>query len=312
MKCFFVTVLLSLCLAIAIPGEVVLTVPWGNGVGEVGYEKWIDPAGEQSCGPSSFAVDASGNVFLLDSVNGRVIVYDSRGSFLSQFPLPATDPLDDIVVDSQGYLWVSTYIVTDNREVVMDVYKFTPQGELLLTIQGIPQGELWVRGGALFVVRGYDGTQDAFLIDKYDLSGNLLQTISLSISLEASKIVIDEEGNFYALGKEYVNDGDLIDVIEKYSADGALMGRVTLLANEAKELLDVDSEGNFYVLAGDTTDMVQKYSPQGELLDSVEISIKNGDMTRKILRAPSGEIYVISADPDEAPDVPVTLERCIL
>lgn len=291
------------------PQQVVLTVQWGQETGQIGYEKWVDPAGEQTCGPSSFAVDANGNIFFLDSVNGRIIVYNSEGSLITQFPLQATYPLDDVLVDSQGSIWVSNYIVTDEGTVLMDVYKYSIWGELLLSIPNLPYGEIWTRGNFLYIARNYEGTSDASIIAKYDLQGNFIGNTLLSPFHCASRIVIDEAGNFYTWGKEYVGDGDLVDIVEKYSPTGELLERITFPTDSVKEFLDVDGQGNLYLLSGDTADIVQKYSAEGELLSEVEVSISDGDMTRKLLKSPSGDIYIISADPDEAPDVPITITR---
>jgi sugar lactone lactonase YvrE len=310
MRLYFLLVFSLMCLINALPQEIVLTVQWGSEAGQIGYEKWMDPAGEQVRGPSSFAVGSNGDIFILDSVNGRVVKLFGDGSFATQFGIDSTYPLNDIVVDSLGYLWVNNYIVEDNGEVVMNIYKFDSNGNLLLTLPNIPYGEIWRGGDSLYVVRGYDGDTDSYLVNKYDLQGNLLQTINLPTSETVEKVVVDREGNLYCWGKEYEEGGEIVDVICKYSPSGDFMGKVIISAADISDFLDVDEAGNFYMLASE--EIVAVYSPQGELLKGINISISDGEMTRKLLRSPTGYIYTIFADPDIAPDTSITVWRYAL
>lgn len=63
----------------------VLHAPWGNKLGELGHEIPLEAA---PLGPTSFVVDAQGNVHVLDAVNSRVVVFErgtaSRTVALSQ------------------------------------------------------------------------------------------------------------------------------------------------------------------------------------------------------------------------------------
>ena len=310
MRLYVLLVLSLMCLTNALPQEIVLTAQRGSEAGQIGYEKWIDPAGEQVRGPSSFAVGSNGDIFILDSVNGRVVKLFGDGSFATQFSIDYTYPLNDIVVDSLGYLWVNNYIVEDNGEVVMNIYKFDSNGNLLLTLPNIPYGEIWRGGDSLYVVRGYDGDTDSYLVNKYDLQGNLLQTINLPTTETVEKVVVDREGNLYCWGKEYEEGGEIVDVICKYSPSDDFMGKVTISAADISDFLDVDEAGNFYMLASE--EIVAVYSPQSELLKEINISISDGEMTRKLLRSSEGYIYTISADPDIAPDTPINVWRYAL
>ena len=61
--------------------ELFVQASWGDGQGEVGLsnpsEQGVEDAGP-NYGPQSFDVAENGHLFLLDSVNGRVIEYDEN------------------------------------------------------------------------------------------------------------------------------------------------------------------------------------------------------------------------------------------
>jgi len=70
-------------------GALLVTMPWGDGPGQVGI---VRPAEGLSRGPEALAVAADGRIAVLDSVNKRVVCLDAAGNFLSAFPLPLAEP----------------------------------------------------------------------------------------------------------------------------------------------------------------------------------------------------------------------------
>jgi DNA-binding beta-propeller fold protein YncE len=84
--------------------------------------------------PTNVAVDADGNVFVSDTFNDRVEIFDADGNFVRTFG-KAGDGLGyfarpkGIAVDSDGHVWVADS-VTDRVQV------FTQDGRLLLWIGG--------------------------------------------------------------------------------------------------------------------------------------------------------------------------------
>jgi DNA-binding beta-propeller fold protein YncE len=84
--------------------------------------------------PTNVAVDADGNVFVSDTFNDRVEVFDAEGQFIRAFGKPGDGPgyfarPKGIAVDSDGHVWVADS-VQDRVQV------FTAEGQLLMWMGG--------------------------------------------------------------------------------------------------------------------------------------------------------------------------------
>lgn len=84
--------------------------------------------------PSNVAVDKDGNVYVSDTWNDRVEVFDAEGTFIRAWGKPGDGPgyfarPKGIAVDSDGHVWVAD-TVQDRVQV------FTPEGRLLIYMGG--------------------------------------------------------------------------------------------------------------------------------------------------------------------------------
>ena len=82
--------------------------------------------------PSNVAVDADGNVYVTDTLNSRVEIFDSDGNFISTFGKPGDGPgyffrPKGIAIDSDGHIWVA-----DQYQDRVQVYN--REGQLLTYI----------------------------------------------------------------------------------------------------------------------------------------------------------------------------------
>ncbi len=89
--------------------------------------------------PQGVALDADGNVFVTDTLNNRVEIFDADGTFISQFGKAGDGPgyfsrPKGIAVDADGHIWVAD-AVQDRLQV------FNREGQLLTYI-GTGHGEL--------------------------------------------------------------------------------------------------------------------------------------------------------------------------
>lgn len=84
--------------------------------------------------PTNVAVDADGNLYVSDTFNNRVEIFDADGNFMSTFGKAGDGPgyfarPKGIAIDKDGHVWVADS-VQDRVQV------FTPQGQLLLWLGG--------------------------------------------------------------------------------------------------------------------------------------------------------------------------------
>ncbi|HZT71159.1 MAG TPA: 6-bladed beta-propeller [Terriglobia bacterium] len=108
-------------------------------IGTAGKNHTLTSPGNFSL-PVGVAVDKDGNVYVTDTLNDRVEIFDADGNFISQFGTPGDGPghfarPKGIAIDSDGHIWV-----TD--EVQSRVQVFNKKGQLLIFL-----GELgWYPG----------------------------------------------------------------------------------------------------------------------------------------------------------------------
>lgn len=89
--------------------------------------------------PEGVAVDADGNVYVADTLNNRVEIFDADGNFISEFGKHGDGPgyfarPKGIAVDSDGHIWVADQmedrLQAFNREGQLLTYIGTGHGEL--------------------------------------------------------------------------------------------------------------------------------------------------------------------------------------
>jgi DNA-binding beta-propeller fold protein YncE len=84
--------------------------------------------------PTNVAVDKDGNVYVTDTFNDRVEIFDADGNFIRTFGKAGDGPgyfarPKGIAIDADGHIWVAD-AVQDRVQV------FTPEGELLIYMGG--------------------------------------------------------------------------------------------------------------------------------------------------------------------------------
>jgi DNA-binding beta-propeller fold protein YncE len=98
-------------------------------IGTAGKDHTLTEAGQFSR-PTNAAVDAEGNLYVSDTFNDRVEIFDADGVFIRTFGKPGDGPgyfarPKGVAIDHDGHVWVA--------DTVLDrIQVFTPEGRLLL------------------------------------------------------------------------------------------------------------------------------------------------------------------------------------
>lgn len=111
--------------------EVVLEMPWGGGGASLGRKDGDEAASE---GPMSFAVAHSGDIYVLDQVNQRVVQVRPGFGLVDELPLP-------------GDTWQDLVLVDGGRVVVLD--RLVRKSLLVLDADGTARSEQTVIGDGI-------------------------------------------------------------------------------------------------------------------------------------------------------------------
>jgi sugar lactone lactonase YvrE len=106
-------------------------------IGTGGKNHWLTDAGNFAA-PSGVAVDADGNVYVTDTLNNRVEIFDADGKFISQFGKHCDGPgcfarPKGIAIDCDGHIWVVD-------QMLDAVQIFNREGELMGFVGGHGNG----------------------------------------------------------------------------------------------------------------------------------------------------------------------------
>jgi tripartite motif-containing protein 71 len=164
-------------------------------------------ATEQPVGPGGLAVDAQGNVYIVNhrthdhqiqkfDSNGKLLAeWGSNGSGDGQIGAGGSSGPEDLAVDQQGNVYVADKV--NNR-----IEKFDTNGNFLSTIgtlgsQG--QGQMSGPGDITVDSQGNIYVLEANFLQKFDSNGELLTEWSLHTGplQNAGEIMVDTQGNLY-------------------------------------------------------------------------------------------------------------------
>ena len=102
-------------------------------IGTGGKNHWLTTPGDFG-GPQGIALDSDGNIYVTDTMNNRVEIFDADGKFISEFGRHCDGPgcfarPKGIAVDRDGHIWVADTML-DTLQV------FNREGQLLTYLGG--------------------------------------------------------------------------------------------------------------------------------------------------------------------------------
>jgi sugar lactone lactonase YvrE len=187
--------------------------------------------------PTDIAVDAAGNVYVLDSGNHRVQKFDAAGQYLATFGRRGQGPAEfqfplSLDIDSEGYLYVAD---PNNQRIQV----LTPEGKdhKMIKMVGSPvgeivrmkSGELVMAGGAgkMFMGPGDDEEPEELprLVKILDAEGKIVREFGSQLNFK--NMLLNRTGNQIQFavdgsGHVYLSFG-FQNRIEKYTPEGRLV-----------------------------------------------------------------------------------------
>ena len=240
------------------------------------------------------ALDQSGNMFVFDGNNLRVIKFDSQGNYVTKFGTEGTGDGEfsysyGIATDLSGNVYVSD--TTNNR-----IQKFDNDGNFI-TKWGAndgdgtsgagdsefnnPRGITTDSSGNVYVADMGNGR-----IQKFDSSGTYISQFACN----AQSVALDSFGNIFIVGSEEIQKYDSSGVfISQFGTSGSGDGQFSGLSDIA-----IDSDNNIYAVE-ENGNRVQKFDSAGTYVSQFGTSGSgNGqfDIPRGIALDSSGNIYI--------------------
>ena len=263
------------------PSEV-FNIGWGTDSGEVGLLK----VPGENYGPQSFAVDeGNGNIYVLDSTNSRVLVFDSGGDIISDMPI--NEKADDLCLDDTGHI----YVLYKNE---MKVIEYDAIGSELADYP-IPDTTAPILG-----IHFNENDKSLFFETVDGVTYPIVEKgCGIKTREQANRRKLGfVRGNNYFLFQGKKPALKILDSIGRVEKEVILQPREKRI--ETLRLIGVDSGNNVYINADETSlssrarRYLRRYNQEGQLIAEALIPYSNYVYTFKDLRVTgNGDVYQI-------------------
>jgi len=237
--------------------------------------------------PSGVAVDGSGNVYIVDSGNNRVLKETlSAGSYTeSTVPTSALSYPSGVAVDGSGNVYIAD---SGNNRVLAETLSAGSYAE-----NTVPTSALSYPSGV-----SVDGSGNVYIVD----SGNnrvLKETLSAGIYTEStvptsalaypSGVSVDGSGNVYI-----ADSGNNRVLKEMLSAGSYTESTVPTSALSYPSGVSVDGSGNVYIADSGNNRVLKEALSAGSYIEST-VSTSSLSWPSAVAVAGSGNVYVVDA-----------------
>lgn len=218
--------------------------------------------------PAGIALDAEGNVWVVDEENDRVEEFNQAGSYLGSIGSPGSEKGElerptDVAIDASGNLWVTD--AGNNR-----IEDFNVEGECLLELGSAgsgngefsePESVAIDSHGDIWVGDTYNGR-----LQEFDKEGEFIKTVGEFGSeegqiREATGIAVGPDDNVWVADwgnnrvEEFNEEGEFI---QQFGTFGSENGQFN-----DPDVIDVDAEGDVWV-GDEFNNRVEEFNEEGE------------------------------------------------
>jgi sugar lactone lactonase YvrE len=199
--------------------------------------------------PGDVAIDAKGNIYILDSVNARIQKFGADGNFLISIGRKGQGPGEYMMPDSLDFDAAGRLIVYDPFQLRIQAFTGDGKETKITTLQGMRVTNLrcWTDGtfltlGSLFNMpqrKGEEAKQQKLTLFKvYSPDGKLTREFGALVDLGDSMTSSMGNAMAYAVDGQGGVAGVFIfqNRLEKYSADGKLLWRADRPMNYSTEV----------------------------------------------------------------------------
>lgn len=275
-----------------VSGKIVIKGKWGTATNEFG----LDTSEPPGAGPSCFTVSSIGNLYIADYVNSRIVIYDSLGDYLTDFPISEKVTSMDIDDNENIYCSHSKGLAVFNesgQQIASEAYNGrvrVDNDEIYIWADHISyELELNKKTGELLVVREIEKTAPEIIIMS---NGNEFRRAGQQ-SKETGIVHLE-------INKESIP----IKKISKGIPEIIHLDTTQFYADLYQySMLDGDNNGNVYMFKHDH---IVSINPQGILTCEIVPSYEDLRYINNMPYAPSGwvrvkngHIYYMGATDDE-------------
>jgi hypothetical protein len=294
--------------------KTVVLLKIGTEAGQIGRgmgEQQIEDGKSNYVMPSFAAFD--NQIFIIDAINFRVLVYDYSGNFIRKISYPekcedgSVNVIRDICVD-KGVLYLSSfyagvvYVIDSDTEDVIEIITGSDTGKKKFGSLDI----LALDHEKNLLISDYD--YNILYVYKIDVNGiHLLKSLPYN---EIDQLAFDNEGNNYST----VSDGQKVTVSD---SQGNVIGSFLYKSPTGNShIIDIDDNNVIYILTKeaeapgaqyDEASYLKVIQQDGTVLNDIQVPVwPGGPMTKYIVVDGQGTIFIATYDFTgvESPDDP--------